>query len=184
MYKIDVEKRNTAVKAKKLKKNGQIPCSINAWGAAGEAMLVTLPEATGRKLLKEKGKGGVVTLQLAEESIEALIKDITMNSSNRQIDDITFQRLTLEKPVASSAKVLLTNKDMIPTLVQLLLPEIPYEALPAHIVETITIDLSKHRPGDQITVGDLDISSNPDITLTVDTDRPVLSISGNQRTSI
>ncbi len=69
----------------------------------------------------------------------------------------------------------------MPIMVQKLLKEIPYRALPSDLVEKIVIDLEKMRAGAHIKVKDLSIYQNPNIKILVDTDKPVLNITENSK---
>lgn len=180
MYMVTVEKRDMAVKAKKLRKNGLVPCSACGMNPA-EQVLFTIPEGDARKLLKEKSKGALVTLKCGEEEISTLIKNVSVNGMNSQIEDISFQSLTEGQVVSTVAKVVLKNKDKAATLVQMLMPEIPYKALPEHIVETVEVDLTKLRPGDQVNVGDLPICEDPNVELLVKKDRAVINVTINSK---
>ena len=161
MYILNVEKRDIKVKAKRIRKSGLVPCSVYG-GKLKESLLFTIPEGEARKLLKTKTKGGLVTLKCDNEEYDVLIKGICSNTINNKIEDISFQSLDDDKIVSSVAKIILINKDKVQTMVQLLLPEVPYKALPKNIVETIEIDISKLKPGERVKVGDLPIAANSD----------------------
>ena len=178
MYILEVEKRDKNVKAKKIRKSGLVPCNVYG-GKLSETLLFTIPQGEARKLLKEKSEGGIVTLKCNEEKVNALIKSISSSIINNQIEDISFESLDNNTSLNSVAKIVLKNKDKVPTLVQLLLPEIPYKALPKHIIETIEIDLAELRPGDQVKVEDLSISKDPDIEVMIEKDRMVLNLVEN-----
>lgn len=179
MYVLNVEKRDENVKAKKLRKSGFVPCNVSGTDIS-ENLLFTIPEKEAKKLLKEKSKGALVTLKCKEEEINALIKSVSMNNTSGQIEDISFQRLTDGRKVTSVAKIIMKNKDKATVLVQLLLPEIEYKALPEHIIETIEIDLAKLRLGDQINVGDLLICDDPNVEIAIKKDRMVLNTMGSK----
>ena len=56
------------------------------------------------------------------------------------------------------------------------LTEIPYAALPAHMIDTITIDVDGMPVGTTITVGDVKELNNDDIDLQIDKDEMILKI--------
>jgi large subunit ribosomal protein L25 len=54
--------------------------------------------------------------------------------------------------------------------------EIPYKALPADMVESVTVDLEGMEIGDSVSLADLDIAKNDAIELLIEADSPVVNI--------
>ncbi|MDD3140268.1 MAG: hypothetical protein PHX08_15000 [Lachnospiraceae bacterium] len=178
MYIIEMEKRNGNEKAKKLRKNGFVPCSVKM-GDPEETLLYVITEGAGAKLLREKARGGLVTLKDGENEYPAVIKEISYNGMNKVIEDLAFQVLDDEKVVSTVAKVVLLNKDKVSTMVRILMPEIPYKALPKDLVETVQIDLAQLKPGESRNIEELEMAQNPNIEITVDKSNAVLNIVGS-----
>lgn len=180
MYKLNAKIRESGTKSKKLRKAGLVPCSMN--DCSGEkALLFTISDGEARKLIKNKYRGGVVNIHCNEESYTALISEIGEINMNNQIETITFQKIENNQEVSSVARIVTINKDKISSLVQVILPEIPYKALPENIVETIEIDLAKLSAGDNVKVADLAIADNPEINLMIAKDKTILHISSNSK---
>ena len=91
MYILNVEKRELNKKAKAIRKNGKIPYNISE-GKADETVMIQIPEGEGKRLLKNKGRGGKVLLQCDGEEYRVLIKDAVINHLEDRIETITFQR--------------------------------------------------------------------------------------------
>ncbi|MGO5052380.1 50S ribosomal protein L25 [Lachnospiraceae bacterium LCP25S3_G4] len=180
MYKLDVEKRDKLVKAKKLRKNGIVPCSVYG-GKLKETVMIQMQEGEARKLLKSKAKGGNVLLTCGADEWNVLVKDVSHNAVNNQIEDIVFENLVADEVINSTAQVVLKNRDKVPTMAQLILSEIPYKALPSNIVETVEIDLAELKIGDRLKVEQLSISQNPAVEVLLPAENIVLNIVGNAR---
>ncbi len=180
MYVLNVEKRDEMIKAKKLKKAGMVPGCVYG-GNLEETLHVQIPEGEARKLLKYKLEGGNVLLECEGKKFNVLLKEIDCNPVSTQIENLSFQNLVENKKVESVAQIVLKNQNKMPIMVQKLLKEIPYRALPSDLVEKIVIDLEKMRAGAHIKVKDLSIYQNPNIKILVDTDKPVLNITENSK---
>ncbi|MDD3252094.1 MAG: hypothetical protein PHV18_05975 [Lachnospiraceae bacterium] len=177
MYTLDVEKRDCTAKAKKLRRMGIIPGSINGRHLP-ENLLIQLSAVAAKKFLREKGKGAELTLNCDGASYHVLLKEITRAPLDGQIQDLSFQVLTEGETFNGAAQIVLRNADKINVPVQKLVHEIPYRALPANLTEIVEIDLSKLRTGDRVKVSDLSISKVPEIEVLLAADTLVLNIEG------
>ncbi len=94
-----------------------------------------------------------------------------------QILEIDFQALVKGEKVHTVAEIVLQHKDKVAAgLVEQLLTEISYKAVPEAIIDKIDVDCSKLRLGDTLTVADLDIAKNKDIEIMTHMDTPVVSV--------
>jgi large subunit ribosomal protein L25 len=177
---LNVEKRDAGIKAKKLRREGLVPCTIFG-GELKENILITASASEMRKMLNKKSRGAILTLKCGEENYNVILKEISYDGMAGQAQDASFQLLKGDEMITSVAKIVLKNKDKIPTLVQVLIPEIPYRTLPEHLVETVEIDLAKLRPGAGVQVKDLSIYGNENMELLVEAERLVMSIASDSR---
>lgn len=175
MYVLNVEKRDGAVRAKKLKKEGLVPGSIYG-GDLQETLLIQMSEKDAKKLLKTKKKGGIVTVNCAGDLHNVLLKEFTYNGMKSQVDDISFQKLIETESVNGTAQVVLKNREKIPHLVQQMIDSISYKALPTNLIEEIEIDLSGMQAGDAQNVADLLISKDPNVDVLTPGDQLVFNI--------
>lgn len=175
MYSLKVEKRNELDKARKLRKAGLIPGSIYG-GDLKETLLIQIPEKEANKLLKEKSKGGNVILEYEGKQLNVLLKDTSYCAINSQVEDINFQSLVEGEVVTSVAQVVLLNKNKVQRMVQQLLKEVTYKALPSNLVEKIELDLTKMRDHRRVMVKDLSIFQNSNVEVLDPGDTMVLSI--------
>ena len=105
-------------------------------------------------------------LEVAGETYDALIKEIDYDSLRGQLLEIDFQALVSNEKVHSVAEVILLGQDDVQAgVVQQMLQEITYKALPADLVDKIKVDVSRMKVGETLKVKDLDIAKNPAIDL-------------------
>ena len=165
MNTLKVEKRNMQTKAKKLRREGFV--TGNVFGKEIEGSIpVLMTKKHADELLKTCRKGSQIMMQLDGEEMDVLIKEIDYNPLKHEIMEIDFQKLVKGEMVHSVAEVILLNHDQVAEgIVELVLQEISYKATPESLVETIEIDLSKLRVGDEVKVKDLAIASDKNVNL-------------------
>ncbi len=176
MNTLKAEKRDMAVKAKKLRRDGYVVG--NLFGKKiKDSIPVTMDKKEVEKLLKTNHKGSQIQLDVEGKSYNVLIKSVDYNGLARRIDSIEFQALVQDEKVHSVAAVVMVNHDQITEgIVQLELSEISYTALPAALVDHVQVDVGSMKIGDVIHVKDLDIASNPDITIKNDPEAAVVAV--------
>ena len=176
MNTLKAEKRDLAVKAKKLRREGYV--TGNVFGKELEqSILVKMLSSNVESLLKTTGKGGRILLDLDGQSYNVLIKEVDFNSMKHQITEIDFQVLVAGEKVHSVAEIELLNHDKVTNgVIQLHLEEISYRALPEDLTDRIQLDLDGVKVGDSIKVKDLPFAQNPQIELLTDPESIVVSV--------
>ena len=176
MNTLKAEKRDMSIKAKKLRREGFV--TGNLFGRELEDSIpLKFDKAEIEKLLKVASKGGQVMLEVAGETYDALIKEVDYNSMTRKIDEIDFQALVSDEKVASTAEIVILNREaVIGGVLQEDLSEVAYKAFPSALVETTTLDAAGLKVGDTVRVKDLEIAKNKDIDLKTDPEAVVLSV--------
>jgi large subunit ribosomal protein L25 len=176
MYTLNVEKRDLEVKAKSLRKNGMIPCSISDRNSK-EPILLQISDSEGRKMLREKGNGAKVILQdEAGNTYQTIIKNIVFLPGKNQIEDIAFQKLYEDEYVKTVARVILKNRDKVQAVVNHMVKEIPYRALGKHIVEQVEIDLTKLGKGRGVELKELSIWENENLKINMNGENLVVNL--------
>ena len=176
MNTLKAEKRDLAVKAKRLRREGYV--TGNVFGREIEGSIpVKMLTSDVEALLKTTGKGGQILLNVDGQNYNVLIKEIAYNALKHQTMEIDFQALVAGEKVHSVAEVVLCNHDKVTSgVVQLLLEEISYRALPDALVDKVEVDLDGVKVGDSILVKDLALAKNPDIELLTDPEAVVVSV--------
>ncbi|MFV0516986.1 MAG: 50S ribosomal protein L25 [Aminipila sp.] len=180
MYNLIAEERDSQLKAKKIRNAGMVPCSIYG-GKLKKTLLIQISQVEATKLLKEKGRGGRLKVECDGKKHDVIVKEISWNNITNQVENVDFQGLSKEKEVCSTAQIILKNKNKIPVMIQQLIREIPYKALPANLVEKIEIDMKKFKKGDTLKVKELPIWNNPDIEVLMEGELLVMNMPGISR---
>lgn len=173
---ITVENRNVLTKAKQLRRASIIPCAIYG-GSLPESLLIQMEQSIAKKLLRYKREGSKVDIELDGKIIPVQIKDIECNFTNNEILHINFQALEADKRVNSKAQIILENTDKVVGVLEQMLFEVPYSALPSDMVDTVVVDLEGLAVGNVLTLEDIPAFKNKNIDLQVSADSMILKIS-------
>ena len=171
-----VQKREMNKKAKQVRREGFVTGNLFGKNIDGSIPLV-IERKEAEKIQRECLKGSQLYLELDGKKYDVLLKELDFDSMKNQILEIDFQSLVKGEKVHTVAEIVLHNKDkVVEGLIEQLLTEISYKAVPEAIIDKIDIDCSKLRLGDTLTVADLDIAKNKDIEIMTHMDSPVVSV--------
>lgn len=183
MNTLKAEKRSMDVKAKRLRREGFVTGNVFGREIKG-SIPVKISKNEAERLLKTNGKGSQVLLDVDGTEMDVLIKEIDYNSLKGQVDEIDFQALVNGEKVHSVAEIHLLNHEKVTTgVLQQMLKEVSYRALPSALVEKIELDVGGMRVGDTIRVRDLAIASDKDVQLQTDLDTVVVEVYASKNTA-
>lgn len=176
MNTLKAEKRDMETKAKKLRREGFV--TGNIFGKEIEGSIpVKMEKAEVDKLLKTKNKGSQIVLDVDGQKMHVLIKEVDYNTLKKQVDEVDFQALVSGEKVHSVAEVVLLNHEMVMEgVLEPVLTEIAYKAVPEALVEKVEIDVANMKPGESVKVKDLPIASSKDIDLMTDLEMTVVTV--------
>ncbi|MCD8131727.1 MAG: 50S ribosomal protein L25 [Lachnospiraceae bacterium] len=173
---LKAEKRDLSTKAKKLRREGYVTGNIIGREIEG-SLPIQMEAREAERVLRTKRKGGQLYLDVDGQKMDVLIKEIHYNAAFKRYDEVDFQALVSTEKVHSVAEIILLNHEKVQNgIVQTVLSEVAYKALPSALVETIEIDVENLKPGDTVKVGDLPIASDPNVDLTTSRDAVVVLI--------
>lgn len=177
MNTLKAEKRSMAIKAKRLRREGFV--TGNVFGREmKESLPIQIPKQDAERLLKTNKRGSQVMLEIDGQRMDVLLKEIDYDAMKNQIQEIDFQALVSGEKVHSVAEIQLLNHEKVTTgVLQQLLEEVSYRALPSALVEKVEVDVGDLKVGDSIKVRDLSIASDKDIDLMTDLDAVVATVS-------
>ena len=176
MNTLKAEKRSMTIKAKQLRREGYV--TGNVFGSEiKESIPVQMQRPEVERLMKTCSKGSQIMLDVDGTSYDVLIKDVSFNSMKGVYEEIDFQALVSNQKVHSVAEIILLNHEKVSTgVLQHIMSEISYKALPAALVDNVKVDVGNLKAGESIRVKDLDIASNPDIDLLSDPEAVVATV--------
>lgn len=176
MDQIHVKKRDTAIKAKRLRQLGMVPGNIIG-KSLPESISIQMEEAEARRLVRQLREGSKIAIDLEGQAIPAQIKEKSLNTLNNEILHLSFQALVADEKVNSVIHILLENEEKAGNQLEKMMMEIPYASLPADMIDTITIDLDGMAVGTVVMVKDIPELMSDTIELRVDPEEIVLRIS-------
>ncbi|MCD8223628.1 MAG: 50S ribosomal protein L25 [Clostridiales bacterium] len=173
---LKAEKRDMTTKAKKLRRDGYV--TGNVFGREIDGSIpVKITKKDADRLFKSKKRGSQIMLDVEGQKMDVLIKDISYNAMKGQIEELDFQALVSNEKVHSVAEVVILNHDKVQgAIVQQVLEEIAYRALPSALVEKVEIDVAEMKAGDVVKVKDLPIAADKDVELHTPLDATVVMI--------
>ena len=176
MNTLKAEKRSMEIKAKRLRREGYVTGNVFGHAIKG-SIPVKIEKKDAERLFKTKKKGSQIMLDVDGEQMDVLVKEIDYNPVKGQLEEIDFQALVSGEAVHSVAEVVLKNEaKVVGGVVELILEEISYKAVPSEMIETVEIDVGDMKPGDVLKVADLPIASNKNIHLKTDPEAVVVSV--------
>lgn len=176
MDQIHVKKRDTAIKARRLRQLGMVPGNIIG-KSLPESISIQMEEAEARRLVRQLREGSKIAIDLEGQAIPAQIKEKSLNTLNNEILHLSFQALVADEKVNSVIHILLENEEKAGNQLEKMMMEIPYTSLPADMIDTITIDLDGMAVGTVVMVKDIPELMSDAIELRVDPEEIVLRIS-------
>lgn len=176
MDQIHVKKRDTGIKAKRLRQLGMVPGNIIG-KSLPESISIQMEETEARRLVRQLREGSKIAINLEGQAIPAQIKEKSLNTLNNEILHLSFQALVADEKVNSVIHILLENEEKAGNQLEKMMMEIPYASLPADMIDTITIDLDGMAVGTVVMVKDIPELMSDAIELRVDPEEIVLRIS-------
>ena len=169
--------RNMATtKAKRLRREGYVTGTLYGKEIEG-AIPLMIEKKEAERVLKNCYVGSQVTLDVEGKTYKVLIKEMSYNSMTKQMLEVDFQGLVSGEKVHSVAEVILKNKEVIANgIVEQLIEEVAYKALPEDLVDKIELDVSSLRIGHSIKVKDLDIAKNKNIDIQTNLDATIVNV--------
>ena len=129
------------------------------------------------QLLKTCLKGSQLFVELDGKKYDVLLKEIDYDPIKKQVLELDFQALVKGEVVHSVAEIVLHNREkVVDGILEQLLSEVSYKALPEALVDRIDVDCSSLRLGDTLKVADLDIAKHKDLTILTDLETAVVSV--------
>ena len=176
MTTLKVQKRDMGTKAKRLRREGYVTGNLFGKDMEGSVPL-QIEKKEAERIQRECLKGSRLVLDLDGKKYNVLLKELDYDTMKRQILEMDFQALVSGEKIHSVAEIIFHNKEMVVDgVLEELLTEIEYKAVPEALVERVDIDCSTLKVGDSLTVGDLEIAKDKDIEIVTHLDTPVVNV--------
>ena len=176
MNTLSAEKRDMQIKAKKLRREGCVTGNVFGKNMEG-SMPLKIEKKEAERILRTCNKGSQLILTVEGQKMPVLLKEIDYNAMKHEIVEMDFQALVKGEKVHSVAEVVIHNQSKVVTgVVEKLLDEIEYKALPSALVEKVIVDVGDLKVGETIKVKDLDIAKDKDVKLITDPEADVAGV--------
>lgn len=153
--------RDTSINIKELRRTGYVPAIV--YGKNLDASIsIQIESAYALRLLKGNDIGSQIELSIGDETYNTMIKDMSSHPVTYKLQHLDFQVLTSGEKVSTQAHIHLINKDKTPSesVLQELVSELTYTALPKDLFESIELDIATLEVGDSIHLKDLAIATD------------------------
>ncbi|SKC84855.1 50S ribosomal protein L25 [Maledivibacter halophilus] len=151
---------------KALRREGYVPGIL--YGRNIENKNIKIRENDLKRTFNYCNVGSKVELNIGNEGILTLVKNIQYHAVKGNIIHIDFQELTKGEKIRVKIPIHLTNKSSVESntmVVQEQLKEIEIQTLPEYLPDNIEVDACVLDSKESITVADLDIYNNKDIEI-------------------
>ncbi len=176
MNTLKAQKRDMETKAKKLRREGYVTGNLFGKEIEG-SILLKIEKREAERIQRECMKGSQIMLDVEGKKYDVLIKELDYNPLKRAIIEMDFQALVSGEKVHSVAEIVLHNKEKVMEgVLEQMLEEISYKALPEDLVDKIDIDCGDLRLGDSIKVSDLDLAKNKNVDIQTHLDATIVSV--------
>ncbi|MCR5742998.1 MAG: 50S ribosomal protein L25 [Lachnospiraceae bacterium] len=176
MTTLNVQTRDLKTKAKRLRREGFV--TGNVFGKQIEGSIpVQIAKKEAERIHKECLKGSQLYLNVDGKTYDVLLKEVDYDAMSHTILEMDFQALVKGEKVHSTAEIVLHNKDKVQGgVLEQLLTEISYKALPEKLIDKVEVDCSNLHVGDILKVSDLDIVKDEDIEIMTHMDTTVVTV--------
>lgn len=178
MSSLKAEIRDSKSKGKQLRKVGIVPAVI--YGKNLEASVSIQVEASlAVKMLKTNAVGSQIEIKVGNDTYSTMIKDVSLDPYTYKLQHMDFQVLTSGEKVSVTAHINLLNKDQVPAdgVLQEVVSELQYTALPKDLIDHIDIDLAGLEIGDSVKLKDLALYQNELYSFSDDPETDLIHIS-------
>lgn len=148
--------RDLKSKGHQLRRIGYIPAIV--YGRSLDASVpIQIDAAHALRLIKHHSVGSQIELTVDGDTYNTMLKAIAIHPVTYKLVHLDFQVLTSGEKVSVSAHLNLLNKDSVPpeAILQELVSELQYTALPKDLIDHIDVDLSGLEIGDTLYLKDL-----------------------------
>lgn len=171
---LSLQKREVVGKAvRQMRRDGFVPAVIHDHG--GESRVVMAPSIQMQKAYQAAGKHHALNLELGDEKLLALIKDVDFDPKKHQMRHVVFNAIKADEKVEAEVPVVLDGE--IPAekagyMVITQLDHVQIEALPKDLIDEIKVDAAKLAEiGDKITVADINVPAG--VVILTDAEHPI-----------
>lgn len=184
LLKVELREPQGSKANKRLRKSGYLPGSICSKDASAISIKIKTDEL--RRALNEFGRLAVFKLELdGKKKFNVMIRDLQTMPVSHDFLDITFQQVSLREEIKADVALRAINTEQLEfekLRLFMQMESISISGLPKHIPNTIDIDASSLKAGENLFVKDLVLPEK--VTTDADPELLVLSVSTPKRHAV
>lgn len=176
--KLKIEERTKGSKGamKQMRREGGLPGSISRKGDTSVSFSVNKADFT--KAFKELGMSGIYTLQVGRKKpYTAMIREVQYAPGSYEFLHITLQSVSMTEETTADIHLHIHGRDELQhnnyELIQQL-ESLHIKGLPGDFPPAINIDVTQMKPGDHVTVADVELPE--ELTCLTEPDRLIVSV--------
>ncbi|NLC42655.1 MAG: 50S ribosomal protein L25 [Clostridiales bacterium] len=155
--------------AGKLRNEGYVPGVIYSQGK--ETKSIKIDKIELQRFLSRHGSTGAIDVELEGTTVPVLIKETQKDAIKGDVLHLDMQQLSADTKIKLRVPVVIQGREIaetVDTVLQQQLMEIELQCLPMYIPQSVQVDVSELKFGENITIGDLDIAKDENIEILSD----------------
>lgn len=143
-----------------LRKNGEVPGIV--YGKGANNLLIEFSEMELDSILNNYGEHAVVNLEVNGSKVKAMVKEVQREPVNRRLVHVDMKYINDGEVVHADIPVMIKGENYLKSrggVIQKQLATVSVEAAPDKIPKYLVADVSNLKPGDRLTIADMEISS-------------------------
>lgn len=177
LLKLSSRKEHGKNKVDKLRVKGLTPGVI--YGKNRETLSICGHENEISKLFQEVGSSVIFEVEIDGEKTSALFKEVQMHPFKNSILHFDLYEVNMNETLTIVIPVVLVSRDEIrvqPSNLIQVINEVEVSCLPKYLPSTADVDVREMQIGDTVTVADLDVSKDENITVNLPADEVVATL--------
>jgi len=154
MLTVRIREERGSTAAKRMRRGGELPANIAGLGK--DARAVAVSEHAFEKLYRSGAQ--LITIEVGDESLEALIREVQLNTFGDKILHIDFEEIQRGVTIQVEVPLDFFGEPVGVAdggIFQTILDKLNVTCLPRNIPETIEVDVRELASGTNITIGDI-----------------------------
>lgn len=164
LLKAEVRNATGKIGCKKLRSKGFVPAVVYGHNKQTKSLLLNKSEL--ERILNRHGSRTMINLELGGQIVPTIIKEVQKHVIKEELLHIDLQQLSENEKIKIQVPIVLKGREKVEnstTIFQQQLIELEVQCLPKDILQSVEVDISELKPGESITVGDIDIVKNTSI---------------------
>ncbi len=161
---------------KQLRKDLRVPAVL--YGAHIDPQSIDLDLREVNRFLRGSHVGTSLNLDLSGKEYFVILKDIQSHPVRGDVLHLDFQALKAGEKVRITIPIFIEGVENVEknTIVQELNTEIEISVLPQYLIDSVTVDVSDVKVGDNLTVADLDINKDENFEVFSSPDQMIYTV--------